>query len=461
MTPRASLAPLYVPGGLICVAVLGIVLLGDLSQRLVPFLLCFGLAFGAYLFGVWHTLRLPSLAPGPRLWPILALALAWRLALLPLPPTLSDDLYRYAWEGRVLATGVSPYREAPSATGLIPLRDGAVWPLVNNPDVPSPYPPLAQLAGLLGWALDPGGTGGVKLVSTLADLGTIGALLLLLRATGRPLGRVLVYAWHPLPLVAFALSGHNDSLMVCALTLGLALVSSGRGSGRGGESSQRAGRRWTSALCFACAALCKVTPLLLLPLLPRKLGWGPTLLAGAVFVLAYVPFLVLGGGATGSLLTYLGTWKDNDSLHGVLYAILGPAGAKSAALVLLLGGVALVALHPALRRRPLWWQAYAVLGLAILAASTVHSWYLTWLLPPLALALVATPEAPWLGPPASAGWLLFSGLVALPYLTYDGHWWSLWLSFVQYVPLYALLAVGVAGALWRIHRRPPLPYTAE
>ena len=163
----------------------------------------------------------------------------------------------------------------------------------------------------------------------------------------------------------------------------------GGGKGVGPQAGGPGGARG-AALCFALAALCKVTPLLLLPLLPRKLGWGPTLLAGAVFVLAYVPFLVLGGGATGSLLTYLGTWKDNDSLHGVLHAILGPTGAKPAALLLLLGGVALVALHPALCRRPLWWQTYAVLALAILAASTVHSWYLTWLLPPLALALVAT-----------------------------------------------------------------------
>jgi hypothetical protein len=145
----------------------------------------------------------------------------------------------------------------------------------------------------------------------------------------------------------------------------------------------------------------------------------------------------------------------------VLHAVLGPAGAKPAALLLVLGGVALVALHPALCRRPLRWQAYAVLALAILAASTVHSWYWTWLLPPLALALVATREAPWLGPPASAGWLLFSGLVALPYLTYDGHWCSLWLSFAPYLPLYALRAVGAAGALRRARHLRPLPYTAE
>jgi hypothetical protein len=254
---------------------------------------------------------------------------------------------------------------------------------------------------------------------------------------------VLVYAWHPLPLVAFPLSGHNDALMVGCLTLGLALAA--------------AGRRRAPALCVACAALSKVTPLLLLPLLPRRLGWGPTLLAVAAVAGAYLPLLALGGGAPGSLITYLGAWKDNDSLHGLLHALLGPAGAKRATLLVLLGGVALLALHPRLRRRPLWWQAYAALALAILVASTVHAWYLTWLLPLLALALVATPGPPWLGPPASTGWLLFSGLVALPYLTYDGHWWSLWLSYAQYLPLYALLGVAAAQTLWALGRPGPLP----
>ena len=42
-----------------------------------------------------------------------------------------------------------------------------------------------------------------------------------------------------------------------------------------------------------------------------------------------------------------------------------------------------------------------------------------------------------------AAWLLFSGLVVLPYLTYDTHTWRLWISFAEYLPLYALL--GLAG----------------
>ncbi len=425
---------------------LGIALLGPLRERLIPFLVLFALAFGTYLVAVWLVLRQPGLASGRRLWPLLGLALIYRLILLPVAPTLSDDLYRYVWEGRVLLAGVSPYREPPSSPALAALRDDAIWPYVNNPDVPSPYPPLAQVAGAAGAALTPHSTLGVKLVFTLADVATIAALLALLWATGRPLGRVLVYAWHPLPIIAFSHSGHNDALMVALLTLGLALVARHR--------------RWLPALCLALAALSKVTPLLLFPLLPRKIGTAPAVLAGAIVLAAWVPFLVLGAGAPGSLVTYLGEWKDNDSLHAVLHALIGPPGAKAVSLALLLAGVGALAFHPSLSRRPLWWQAYVALGLSILVASSVHSWYLTWLLPPLALTLhvgprwgrpdpadAATPVPPrslWLGPPAAVGWLLFSGLVALPYLTYDTLWWHLGLSLAEYLPLFALLVTHLA-----------------
>ena len=449
-------------------ALIGIAALGNLREHLTLFVALFAVAFAAYLAAVWLGLRKAELTAGRRLWPLLCLALAYRLILLPAAPSLSDDLYRYAWEGRVLAAGFSPYRYAPSDPALAPLRDATIWPRVNNPDVPSPYPPLAQVAALLGALVGAGGAPpslrslpgerefpsagsgpalGVKLAATAGDLAVMGATLALLAATGRPPAGVLVYAWHPLAAIAFSHSGHNDALMVAPLALSLALAARGR--------------RWLPAVLLAVASLAKVTPLLLLPLLPRRLGLAPALLAGALFALGWVPLLLLGGGATGSLATYLEHWADNDSLHAILRLALGARGAKAVCLLLLLAGLALLALHPVLRRRPLWWQAYVALGLSIVLASTVHSWYLTWLLPLLAVQLAPLDRVPFLRPGPALGWLLFSGLVALPYLTYDTHEWRLWISFAEYAPLFACLA---AGAPWPALRtllarraRPPAP----
>lgn len=407
----------------------GIAALGPLRQHLALFLLLFSGAFAAYLAAIWLLLLQPVTWTRWRLGLLLAIGLAYRLILLPAPPTLSDDLYRYVWEGHVLASGFSPYRYPPSALELAHLRDETIWPQVNNPDVPSPYPPVGQLGGLAGAMLTPRSPLGAKLVATAGDLLAIGATLALLAATGRPVAAVAVYAWHPLAALAFSHSGHNDSLMIAPLIFGLALAARGR--------------RWLPAILLALAALAKVTPLLLMLLLPRRIGSAPTLVLGTLFVAAYVPFVWLGQGSTGSLTTYLGQWADNDSLHAIFRLVAGARGAKAACVLLLLVGVAILAVHPALRRRPLWWQTYVVFGLSLLLASTVHAWYLTWLLPLLAVQLSSTSRPPFLQPAHALGWLLFSGLVALPYLTYDTHEWRLWISVVEYVPLFVFLVLGV------------------
>ena len=53
-------------------------------------------------------------------------ALATRVALVPVPPSLSGDVYRYMWEGRVAAAGGNPYRQSPRRSALAPLRDRAM-----------------------------------------------------------------------------------------------------------------------------------------------------------------------------------------------------------------------------------------------------------------------------------------------------------------------------------------------
>jgi len=432
LAPLGALGALAPLGAVIGLCLLLIARLGNLGEHLPAFMSLYALAFLAYSGAVWLVVRYPVLPAGRALWAVLAASLVFRLVLLPSAPTLSDDLFRYVWEGRVVLAGASPYRLAPSDAALVPLRDGTVWPFINNPDVPSPYPPLAQVGGSLAAWLTPHSPLGMKLVSTLADVGVVAALLALLSATGTPAGHVLVYAWHPSTIVEFAHSGHNDSLMLLPLTLALAFAAGGR--------------RWLPAILIGIAALAKVTPLLLLPLLPLKLGLAPAVLAGCVFLAGWIPFLILSGGEIGSIATYLGSWKDNDSLHAMLHALGGAELAKPVSLALLLAGIAAVALHPALRNRPLWWQAYTVLALAITLASTVHTWYLTWLLPLLAVRLNAASHPPFLLPVAALGWFVFTGLSALPYLTYDTHEWRLWISFAQYVPLYACLLLALRTA---------------
>lgn len=71
---------------------------------------------------------------GTTLLAVAICALLLRLPLVGAPPHLSDDLYRYLWEGTVLNAGYDPFATAPSA---LPGIDDALRAQVAHPDVPS------------------------------------------------------------------------------------------------------------------------------------------------------------------------------------------------------------------------------------------------------------------------------------------------------------------------------------
>ena len=116
--------------------------LGDWRGELGRFQALMLAAFCAYALAVWRRARWRGL-PGAGAFVVLV-ALALRAALVATPPTLSDDLYRYVWEGRVLASGSSPYAHAPLDSALATLRDAAIFPRVNHPELSAIYPPLAE-----------------------------------------------------------------------------------------------------------------------------------------------------------------------------------------------------------------------------------------------------------------------------------------------------------------------------
>ncbi|HNC73376.1 MAG TPA: hypothetical protein PK362_00620, partial [Elusimicrobiota bacterium] len=113
------------------------------------FLAVFAAAFFLYLPAVRRTLKRPQ-----SLGLILAAGVLFRLTAFLSPPSLSDDIYRYLWDGRVQAAGHNPYRFAPDAPELASLRN-AEHTGINHKSVPTIYPPLAQAVFRLAVALSP------------------------------------------------------------------------------------------------------------------------------------------------------------------------------------------------------------------------------------------------------------------------------------------------------------------
>lgn len=128
---------------------LGLLLVFDLDRWPYATILLVGGAFLAYARAA---VRLETAGSARS---ILWVAIALRILLLPLPPTLSDDTLRYVWDGRVVTAGFNPYLLAPEEEELAPLRDD-LWQRMPHQHVPTVYPPLALLLfALASWLPSP------------------------------------------------------------------------------------------------------------------------------------------------------------------------------------------------------------------------------------------------------------------------------------------------------------------
>jgi alpha-1,6-mannosyltransferase len=283
-------------------------------------------------------------APSVRaLWLILAVAALLRLCLLILDPLLSSDIYRYVWDGKVQAAGINPYRYVPADPVLAGLRDVAVYPRINRADYAvTIYPPVAQMFFVVVTRFGENVTT-MKAALLLCEAGIIGLILLLLRCLGRPLTRVVAYAWHPLPLWEIASSGHVDALMVALMMLGLWLAFGGRPV--------------SAAVAVALAALVKPLAVLALPACWRPWDWRAPLAVTLTAALCYAPYLGVGWGVFGFLTT--GYLEEEHYLSGEmiwpLATLRGIAGSFHGDLTLYYGISALLIGLLALR---VSWRSY-------------------------------------------------------------------------------------------------------
>ncbi|HEX9015351.1 MAG TPA: glycosyltransferase 87 family protein, partial [Chloroflexota bacterium] len=374
---------------------------------------------------------------------LLVLALAWavmlRVGLLATTPSLSDDVYRYVWDGKVIAAGIDPYAYPPAAPELSALRD-PLWNGINHKEMRTPYPPLAEVLFAAVYHLAPGAVAGMQAGAVLFDLGVILVIIGLLARLGLKRWRVLIYAWNPLVLVQFAHSGHFDSAMLLSLLGAVLLIASGR--------------RLLSGVTLGVSVLTKLVPAMLGPLFLPFWGVAGTVAAGATVIAGTAP--LIGQPALAGVLTEASDARFNDSAGFLLVRLLSPATPNAEAIART-GASALVALTSLTlgallwRRRASWREVpgaiYAVIGLFIVMNAVVEPWYLTWIVPFLCFAIPSgSLPGGWRAP--SWGWLLLSGTVMLTDLTYSasfdrGTW--LWVRVAEYGPLFCLLLLWAAG----------------
>src|SRR5437762_3690328 len=172
-----------------------------------------------YVFVAW--LAIKARAARSTLIIVIVFAALFRLSLVFSPPYLSDDIYRYVWDGRVQAAGINPYRYIPADEHLQSLRDEEIYPKINRRDYAhTMYPPAAEATYFLTTRISESVTW-MKLTIVGFELITVWLLMELLASFGMPRQRILIYAWHPLVVWEFAGSGHIDPLAFAFIALAL------------------------------------------------------------------------------------------------------------------------------------------------------------------------------------------------------------------------------------------------
>jgi len=359
---------------------------------------------------------------------ILLVAAAARIPLaIGPPPRLSDDLYRYLFDGATLAAGHNPYRDAPADLLQRPAAEFPVLPddlatgldiaaQVNHPHLVTIYQPTSQWMFAALWSLrwDQDGIDTFRVGFAIFDLLIVAMLLAKLAGDGRSLWWAALYAWHPLAITEIAQSGHQDAIGIAMLLAALLCVD-----------------RAVVLRSVAAAALAGVMLALSIAVKPpvgaigiimaghlfagfhQSSGATPSpegqgvpsvvdrgghtlpcgskcgtraavsFIAAVVLTLLglYLPYALMPGGLTGMIetaRTFTDQWSFNSPIHQPLTEWLGSHRLVTVGLGLVTLVVMIVTY---LRRRDAWEAAGVTLLTGLLFSSTVHPWYLLWALP--------------------------------------------------------------------------------
>ncbi|MEW2634555.1 glycosyltransferase family 87 protein [Streptomyces sp. NPDC048389] len=308
------------------------------------------------------------------------------------PPRTSTDSYRYAWDGRVQAAGISPYDHPPADPALVELRDDWLFPTgarceaperariagpkgevhctrINRPKVHTIYPPFAEGYFLMVHAVAPDDARHKALQAggALIAVGTTVALVVVLRRRGDP-RKAAYWAWCPAVPLEAVNNAHVDVVGVPLAVVGLAMV---------------VRRRLEGGVLLGAAVATKLLPAVVLPgALAGVRRWRDAAAvlvpAAAVVALSYLPYVLL---SNSSVLGYLSGYTEEEGYddpsarnrYALLRLVLPDAWALPAVVVVTVAVVGYV-----LRRGDPelpWSGALLVTGTAFLLMTPGYSWY--------------------------------------------------------------------------------------
>ena len=275
-------------------------------------LLIYSVLFGSYYFIVKNQKIKES-------W-LSYLAVLFRLLFLVAIPNLSQDFYRFVWDGRLILEGLNPYLHTPnelmeSSIGLFPQMNTLYEGMgALSAKHYSNYPPVHQMPFIIAAFISKHSILGsivvLRLILISADLGILVFGKKLLKKLNKPTRTMYWFILNPLVIIELTGNLHFEGLMLCLFIISLYFIHS---------------KKWhMAAVVMALSIAVKLVPVLSLPLFLNKLGWKKSVLfysvTAAVFIILFIPFFSFG--LLENFSATIGLWFSNFEFNASVYYFL-------------------------------------------------------------------------------------------------------------------------------------------
>jgi len=367
----------------------------------------------------------------------------FRLLFIPIEPSLTDDYFRFYWDGLLNVHYISPYAYLPIdliENGLA-TRFGLTEKLfeqLNSPRYFSVYPPFLQwlfmaaayIAGtnnILGFVII------LKIFILCFEIGSIALLFKILILIKKPLYNVLWYALNPLVIIELTGNLHFEAAMIFFVLLAFYLLYTQK--------------TWLyAAIAFTGGVASKLLPLIFLPFFIKRIGFKKTIFFGLsiaffLFILAFrfidPPIL---RNIFSSVSLYYDTFEFNASFYYIfrwigyqikgwnMIAVIGKLTAIST-----FTGILIIAFVESKRHLASLLQfSMWALTLYLLLANIVHPWYIA---PLVALATLNGFRYP----------ILWSWLIGVSYFAYSNPTYqeSTFLISIEYMLVFGVMVYEI------------------
>lgn len=257
-------------------------------------------------------------------WLIFA-GVLFRLIFLVATPNLSDDFYRFLWDGRAIFNGINPYLILPENNPELITNGETLYKGMGsmNGSHYTCYPPLNQFAFTIPAVISENGiflsTIIMRLTLIFADVITLIFGLKILKELKIQQRKILLYFINPFIIIELTGNLHYEGMMIAFLSASIYYLLKSKNH--------------ISAILFACAISIKLIPLIFFPVLFKRLGFKKTVIygciTGLVNILLFIPFMSteLYTNFMSSIELYFQNFEFNASIYYIIreigYAVKG------------------------------------------------------------------------------------------------------------------------------------------